>query len=467
MNALVPIALFGWVPLLLGAFALLPARRAVLLAYLAGWLFLPVAEYDLPGFPDWDKVAATNVGVFLGMLLFDRRRARGPSLAWIDLPMLLWCVSPFATSIANGLGVYDGAAQSLRQGVTWGLPYLVGRRYFSSSEGLRELALWCFVGGLLYVPLCLFEVRMSPQLHHWIYGFHQHDFSQTRRGDGFRPTVFMQHGLMVGMWMSMTALVGLLLWRQGGKVRIGPLPMGLAVAALAGTAVLCKSLGALLLLGVGAATAFVIARTRSALPLAALLAIPLLYVPLRASGWWSGRTAVELASSLSPERADSLLYRIESEDLLVEHALRRPLFGWGGFGRNLVMRDEAAGIVAIVDGLWVLVIGQRGIFGLLCLALALYLPLLAFARRVPPRWWGRAEVVPASALALVLALFLVDSLFNAMINPIYVLVAGGLPSFRLAPRRAAARAVPAPEALGNAAFFELGTQEGSARPSPR
>ena len=58
------------------------------------------------------------------------------------------------------------------------------------------------LGGLIYVPLCLFEVRMSPQLHNMVYGFAQHSFGQTVRGGGWRPMVFMQHGLAVGLFMS-------------------------------------------------------------------------------------------------------------------------------------------------------------------------------------------------------------------------------------------------------------------------
>ena len=61
----------------------------------------------------------------------------------------------------------------------------------------RTLLISIFIGGLLYVPLCLFEIRMSPQLHKLVYGFHQHIFAQTFRFEGWRPTVFLQHGLAV------------------------------------------------------------------------------------------------------------------------------------------------------------------------------------------------------------------------------------------------------------------------------
>ena len=59
MTILVPITLFGWVPCVLLLFLWLPPRRAVITAFLAGWLFLPAATFQLPGIPDYSKMMAT------------------------------------------------------------------------------------------------------------------------------------------------------------------------------------------------------------------------------------------------------------------------------------------------------------------------------------------------------------------------------------------------------------------------
>ena len=61
MNALVPIALLGWIAVTLALFTLLIPRRAVLASYLGAWLFLPVAGIALPGFPDYTKITAASV----------------------------------------------------------------------------------------------------------------------------------------------------------------------------------------------------------------------------------------------------------------------------------------------------------------------------------------------------------------------------------------------------------------------
>jgi hypothetical protein len=91
---------------------------------------------------------------------------------------------------------------------------VLGRIYLSSLLGMYELAVAVFLGGPDYMPLCLLEVRLSPQLHTWIFGYHQHSFGQSLRFGGFRPVVFMDHGLMVGLWMTMATLAGFWLWRS-------------------------------------------------------------------------------------------------------------------------------------------------------------------------------------------------------------------------------------------------------------
>ena len=267
--------MFGWIPVVLLLFAVLPPRRAVIVAFLAAWLFLPMASYDVKYLPPYTKMTATTVGVMLAIVLFDLKRLSTLRLRWVDLPMVVWCLSPFVTSIVNGLGAYDGMSQILRQVVTWGLPYLIGRAYFGSRQGLRELAIAIFIGGLIYVPFCLWELRMSPRLHMIIYGFRQHLFSQAWRGGGWRPMVFMQHGLAVGMFMAAAAVAGVWLWRARVLRSLWGVPMVWLVVPLVATAVLCKTMAATLLMVAGIGLVLVIPLVRSRLLVALLVAFPL------------------------------------------------------------------------------------------------------------------------------------------------------------------------------------------------
>ena len=135
MSYTVYVAIFGWFPAVLLFFAVLPPRRAVVVSYTASWLFLPVVNFHLPGCPDVTKASITSMSVLLGMALSDARRLFSQRPRWFDLPAAVWCVCPFAASMANGLGAYDGFSTSLGQTVSWGLPYLVGRAYFDDLSG--------------------------------------------------------------------------------------------------------------------------------------------------------------------------------------------------------------------------------------------------------------------------------------------------------------------------------------------
>ena len=89
MTILVPITLFGWVPCVLLLFLWLPPRRAVITAFMGGWLFLPAATFQLPGIPDYSKMAATCAGVLLAALIFDTETLLSFRPRWFDLPMLV------------------------------------------------------------------------------------------------------------------------------------------------------------------------------------------------------------------------------------------------------------------------------------------------------------------------------------------------------------------------------------------
>ena len=442
----VAIALFGWIPVVLGMFGVLPPRRAVIAAFLLAWLFLPMAGFKLAeGVPVYDKMSATSVGVLLGMVVFDLRRLQSFRAGWIDLPMLMWCLSPIASSLSNDLGAYDGVSAAFRQTLTWGLPYFIGRVYFSDLASLKELAVGLFIGGLIYVPLCLIEIKMSPQLHTWVYGYHQHSFTQTFRMGGWRPTVFMQHGLMVGMWMCMTGLVGVWLWYARALPRtICQIPTALALLALVVTAVLCKSTGAIALLALGLAGLFAVPVLRTKWVIWALVIVAPLYMVVRAGGIWDGSQLLQVSSdAVGDDRADSLAFRFRNEDMLAGKAMQRPVFGWGGWGRARVY-DESGLDISRTDGLWIIALGNYGIVGLASWTLAMLLPAGLMLQRYPIRAWREEAVAPAMVLAVVVVLYTIDCIPNGMVNPIFTLALGGLASCGASLKRVPRRTPVAP-----------------------
>ncbi len=427
-------------PVVVVIFALLPARRAVICAFLFAWMFLPNASIPIPMFSDYTKMTATCAGVFAATLIFNVNSIQRFRPKLLDVAMIVYCLCPFATSILNGLGAYDGLSTALRFAIGWGMPYFLGRLYFSTPESMRELVIGVFIGGLVYVPLCLYEIRMSPQLHHMVYGFHPHVFAQTVRLGGWRPVVFMQHGLMVAMWMCVASIFGVALWFSGSLKRLGPFPMVALVPPLVATTVFLKSTGSLVLLAGGIAIVLSIRLMRHPLPLWSLCALPILYIVLRGGGFWSGENLVGLSESVAgEERAASLQFRIDNEDSLAEKARRQIVFGWGGWGRSRVFDEETGTDISVADGQWIITFGLSGLVGLSSLVGVVLGGPLALHRRVPPRLWPDPACAPCVAVAVALGLWMIDNLFNAMFNPIFIVMAGGLGGLAFARARRPSR----------------------------
>src|SRR5437763_16382459 len=105
MVALVNVALLGWIVVGVVLFAKLPRAHALLMTFVAGWLFLPVVQefVDNEGMPPalsamfliLTKVNAISYGALIGSLAFDFRRWLKFRPRWFDLPVIALCVSPF------------------------------------------------------------------------------------------------------------------------------------------------------------------------------------------------------------------------------------------------------------------------------------------------------------------------------------------------------------------------------------
>jgi tetratricopeptide (TPR) repeat protein len=417
------LALFIWLPVVAAFFAFLPPRRAVVVSFVVAWLALPNISFPLSGVPDYTKMSATVAIVLLCMLIFDQARLFTFRPRWYDLPMVVWCLCMFISAVNNGLGPYEGLAAMLDQLVPWGFPYLIGRCYFTDLDGMRELAMGIAIGGLIYVPLCLFEIRMSPVLETWVYGISH--FEPLRFG-GYRPKVFLSSGLELGMWMTNSTLLCYQLWASGTVKNIHGFGFGKLLLIIIVTTVLCKSTGAIALLVVGVVALWITRRIKWSLLIWLLLAVPPAYTISRGFNLWSGREAVEVSLALAGnERAQSLDYRLGMENMLAGRAVEQPIFGWGRFNRNQVT-DSKGKVISIPDSLWILAFGCTGLVGLGSLLAVMLLPMALTLCRFPVATWSDPRVGPAIGLGMVLVLMMVDFLSNAMINPIYALVMGGL-----------------------------------------
>jgi hypothetical protein len=466
MNGFGYVVMVGWIPVVLYLFSKLPIQRALIISFLVAWLFLPMGEIKLTGIPNYTKMSATCYGILLATFIFDMQRFKQFRPHWIDIPMVVCCLSPGISSLTNSLGLHDAVSAALTQTVTWGFPYFLGRLYLGTLKGLQQLAIAIVWGGLIYVPLCLIELRLSPQLHQWLYGFYPQSFDQAIRYGGYRPIIFMQHGLMVGIWMMTATLIAFWFWRAG---ILQPLlqqfaqgtpakfaiqrenPWGISLGIFLGlliTFVLVKATGAYFLLLLGIAVILGMRWWRTALPLLLIVLAICGYLTFNAMGGMTPQVVSQISTTMTQltnsDRASSLVFRLTNEAQLSAKARQQPLFGWGGWGRSRIY-DEFGKDIAVTDSLWIIVFGNFGMVGLVSWIGALLMPVLVFALgRYPAHTWLHPQVLPAAVLAISLVLYVMDCLVNGMVNPIYTLIAGGIAGLvaRPAPRPALTEKLP-------------------------
>src|SRR6185312_15668865 len=100
------------------------------------------------------------------------------------------------------LTAYDWLYMVISQAITILIPCVLGRALIRSRKDLVDVMTILVAAGLVYSIPILWELRMSPMLHMNVYGFMPRtDWLQNMRQGGWRPTVFMGHGLVIGFFM--------------------------------------------------------------------------------------------------------------------------------------------------------------------------------------------------------------------------------------------------------------------------
>ncbi|QFT94775.1 hypothetical protein FIU86_18125 [Roseovarius sp. THAF9] len=435
-NLTAYIVLFTFPLVVVILFKRMPLQHALVWSIVAGYLLLPLrAGFDLPVLPPVDKTLIPAGCAGLMCLIASRsdphpfKIARGQSIFWGLIALLT--VGPVITALQNGQPIiigatylpairpYDAASMVLSMLVMI-LPFLLGRRYLGTEEGQWILLRVLVLSILAYSPLILFESRMSPQLNQMIYGFFPHIFEMHVRGNGFRPLVFLNHGLWLAIAVA-TAFVSCLAMVRlspDGKMRARWM---MAAFYLFFVLLLCRSLGPLSLSLLAAPLVLLLSPRLQGLVAAVLAATVLLYPILRGSDLVPTEQVYQIAESINEERAASLQYRLDNEDLLLEKAEQKPLGGWGSWGRNFVYNQEGQNI-STTDGYWIIVIGVYGWIGYLAQFGLLTLPMILL---------GLARIrlslgLASSCLGVVMSINLIDQIPNATVSPIVWLIAGSM-----------------------------------------
>jgi hypothetical protein len=284
------------------------------------------------------------------------------------------------------------------------------------------------------------------------------DWGQARRMGGWRPVVFMQHGLMVGLWMMTAALIGTWLWQTGTLKKFQGRPIKPLVIVLIIAFFLCRSTGAYSLFGMALLVLFSAKWFRTSLPLLFIIGYIVFYLYIAASGQFSSKDVMGFITSLfGEERAGSLKFRFDMEEILGDKARQRFLFGWGDSGGNRVYDDYGKDI-SVTDSLWIIAFGTNGAVGLASLFSSLLLPVIVFCLfRYPARTWSNPKVAPAAALGVALTMYVFDCVLNAMTNPIFAVIAGGISGLVLkAPESLKVKKTTAPPRIRSLPHPKLG-----------
>lgn len=431
------VALFCWPLVVICLSNRYSVNKAIVLSILWGYLLLPVGvEVDLPLIPPFNKETIPSLAVFVYVRYMLGRRVRFLTrFDFLAILLLVYIVSPFATVLSNstsvytgnkiipGLGVRDSISIIIRQWILL-IPFFLGRQFLKEPKDLEMLLRLLIIGALVYSIFVLFEVRMSPQLHRWVYGFHAQGFGQQKRGGGFRPTVFLGHGLWVAFYVMLSVLATTICLKL--KVRIiRMLSTKQILFYLLFVLVLCKSLGSLLyVIAIAPLIYWASIETQSRIT-KILVFICILYPILRIYEYFPVSMLLEWAYSYDTERGQSLQFRFDQEKNLLLHARNKFLFGWGGWGRNRVYDVETGEDISVTDGHWIITLGTYGFIGFLAeFGLLLYpiYKLVSLVKRIK----DKKKKILLSGYSFLLVIYVVDMLPNDPMSPLVWLIAGAL-----------------------------------------
>ncbi len=447
------LAFMIWPVVVMILFRTLRFRVAMIWSIIGGYLLLPPKIYfNFPVLPSIDKFFVASAATLLASLFTLRgmtsrtpaRRAlktADPEAAsfrpgWIPQDniiralLILTVLGAMMTALTNGdplsygprrlpgLRPYDGFS-SILTALAWLLPFFMARKFLATPESHRLLLLSLGIAGLLYSLPALYEVRMSPQLNRIVYGYFPGSWVQYIRDGGFRPLVFLVHGLRLGIFFTVAILSSIAYFRSGRNDKRWLLV--LAALWIFATLAVSKTLGAFLIATLLIPVALFAGVRLQLLAAAILAAIVLTFPVVRGTGFFPVKPLTSFAQGISPARAQSLAFRFRNEDILLEKARQRPAFGWGGWGRARVYNQNGRDI-SITDGRWVIVIGRFGWAGYLGEFGLLTIPIILMALRRRKY----AITLASSGLGLALAANLADLIPNSGLTPVTLLMAGAL-----------------------------------------
>jgi hypothetical protein len=413
---------------------------ALILLIIVPYLFLPLKTViDFPALPPLTK---TSIAAFITFFLFYRAEKnfkflpeskvmRRLLILMFLFPLLTWWTNTdsqtYGSRFLKSLSFIDFQSTTVNHFSMYYLPLILGIKYLRTAESHKNFIKLIIITGLIYSIPTLYEAFFSPQLHSKIYGFFPHDWRQQIRQGGFRPVVFLGHGLLVAMFTCIFVFACITAFKQKLIVhRKLNKPFFIALFSIF-LLLSCKSLG-VVVYAIAIIPCILLLKPKMQIHIATMLAVVVFLFPfLRAQGLVPVNTMTEYFMTIDSDRAYSLKYRFDNEDILLDKANVRPLFGWGTWGRNRVFDPETGSDLATTDGYWIIMFGTYGWFGYIALFGVLVWPIYIFKKvsnKVITK--DKNEYAYTACLCLILAINLIDLLPNSSISQLTSLIAGAI-----------------------------------------
>ena len=432
-NAFAYLVFFSWPIVVLWLLIRYPTKKAIFISIVLTTLLLPSAfSADVPLLPPLDKDNITGLSLILFLFLMRKKfRIFQPGLSTIlfigyfiviaitvelnAIPIII-----IGSKYLPGLTYHDIFSTIIRL-IIYTMPFFLGR-YFSTSLKDTEIFFKIMVVmALIYTLPMLFELKMSPQLHNIFYGYQPSQFVQEIREDGYRPMVFVGHGLGLAFWMSTCILAAVALLKN--KIRSTILSPVVVVCYLFVVLIFCKtwSAAAYAVLGM-----FFILKLRPSTQVKwsfIIAAIVILYPIAKVNEVIPEKEIISTISQYNPARAQSLEFRFQNENEMLTHVLEKPFFGWGSWGRNRIYSKWDGRDLSVTDGRWIAELGTNGWMGFLfyyaILLTPLYYALKTFKYIKEPK-----DQVFFATLAVTLMICIIDSIPNTGMGPMHFFLAG-------------------------------------------
>tara|TARA_Y100000296_G_scaffold17968_2_gene21259 strand:- start:8657 stop:9958 length:1302 start_codon:yes stop_codon:yes gene_type:complete len=417
------LVLFSWPLIAILAYLKLDTVTATFVTIVGGYFILPLkVELDLPLLPPLDKESIPNISALISILILKKKKFHFfTQYRWLKVVIGIVVAIPFInvffnlSPIFNGafwlpsLTPHDGFSNSLLAYLRI-LPFIIAINITQSNKDvfrLFQLLVWSL---LMYAPLVLLELRLSPQLHNWVYGYHPHSFIQQVRDGGFRAVVFLGHGLLTSN-IYLAGFIALSILYKA-KVFFINQRVNLALLFLFFVfIILLKSVSAIIMALLCATMVFTLRNSLRFKASTIIVSFVVLYPYISYLGFIPYEIINDYLIRFNAERAQSLYFRFSNEAFLLDYLGNNFLIGNGG-SRMMLYKT-------VVDGTWIIWTMSFGV-------IYTTLNFLLFAGvTYINRYKGSERMRLNSLFALFPAIMMIDQIPNSSLTHPWMWLFGG------------------------------------------